>query len=302
VTRHGSSACLALVALLIAVPAVRADAARGADRIPPPVRAQVDAGKEIFQSTCASGMCHGPGGMGGHGPSLKRVLAPDLIRETVQNGRPGTPMPAFKDLFDADAQAQLVAYVLWLSSDGKWPMGMVTVPASANGAVVAARRAAATPWLGSSVSSESIAVGSDKGNPRTGAALFFDATKLYSCRSCHNYSGAGGPVGPDLADLGKPAIDVYRSLSHADTASTAYPAILLTLRDGARMVGIKRDETSDALRIYDVSSVPPVSRRVRKSAVANVVSITGAGIYDHTALPYSKQELLDVSSFLGRAP
>jgi putative heme-binding domain-containing protein len=145
-----------------------------------------------------------------------------------------------------------------------------------------------------------VSVGADRGTPAAGVALFFDAARLDSCHSCHNYAGAGGPIGPDLAKLGKSALEIYRSISQPRMFSTAYPAIALTTRDGAHMVGIKRDETDEAFRLYDISSVPPVSRRVRKSDIVEERAITGAGIYDHTALPYSKQDLLDISAFLGQ--
>jgi putative heme-binding domain-containing protein len=292
-------ACFGLLALASHIP-VEGVAAIGGDQTPPAVRTPVDAGRDIFESTCASGMCHGSGGVGARGPSLKRPLSPELIRDTVQNGRPGTPMPAFKEVFDAGAETQLLAYVTWLSSGGRSPSGAAVIQAPAESAPAAARSGPAAPWLASNVSPQPVPIGSDAGDPRAGVAIFFDATKLYSCRSCHNYSGAGGPIGPDLAKLGKPSIEIYRSISQPRYAGAAYPAIVLTLRDGARVVGIKRDDTDDAVRVYDVSSVPPVSRRVKKSEIAEVLPVTASGIYDHTALPYSKQDLLDVSVFLGK--
>jgi putative heme-binding domain-containing protein len=129
--------------------------------------------------------------------------------------------------------------------------------------------------------------------------LFFDATRLDSCHACHNYAGAGGPIGPDLAKLGRPAIQVLGAISQPRVPSTSYPAIELTLRDGTRLQGIERDESGEAIRLYDISSVPPVSRRFRKSEVLATRRSGDTGIYDHTALHYSRQDLLDLSAFLG---
>jgi mono/diheme cytochrome c family protein len=263
------------------------------------VHSQVEAGARLFESTCASGMCHGSGGAGAHGPSLKRPLAPDLIRETLQNGRPGTPMPAFRDVFDSSQQAQLIAFVTSLGSNGKQPTSVVVIQGSPNSAPTA-KQTPSAPWLVGGTRSAAAAVAGGSGNPRAGVVLFFDATKLYSCHSCHTYGGAGGPLGPDLVKLEKSADEIYGSISRANIASPYYPAVILTLSDGSHLTGIKRDETEEALRIYDVSSVPPVSRRLRKSQLREITPITTAGIYDHTGLPYSKQDLLDLSAFLGK--
>ena len=298
---------LVMAAGLAAMAGLSAGPSPAADALSPAVKAQVEGGKAVFEVTCATGMCHGAGGSGGRGPVLaRRQLPMDLIRNALQNGRPNTNMPAFKDVFDAETQARLVAYVVWLSSDGQAPTSLVTLAGPADpghGAPAAgppaAGQAPASPWLSSTASSEPLPVGPGKGTPSKGVTVFFDATRIYSCRACHTYAGAGGPVGPDLSQLKQSPNEIFASLSKARTASAAFPGVVITLRDGSRRIGVRRDETGYAIRYFDVTSIPPVSRRVAKADIA-AVTVPGEGVYDHTTLPFSSQELRDVSAFLGK--
>ena len=279
---------VSMAALVIATGAgpFAADPVR-AQTLPAAVRAQVDAGQQLFATTCAN--CHGSAGKGAIGPALaKRELPEELIRNTFLNGRVGTPMPPFKDDLDTKSQAEIIAYVQWLTSDGRLPDAVISIQGGA----------ATSP---ASPSSEPTAVGRDKGIPARGAALFFDPTKLYSCRACHSYANKGGPIGPDLISVDKTTLAIYQSITRAKLKASGFPPVAIELRDGTRMIGIKSDETDAVLRLFDVSSLPPVKRSVSKSDIEKVSAIEDAGIYDHTALPFSKQDWLDLSAYLGKA-
>jgi len=257
-----------------------------AQTLPAAVRAQVDAGQQLFATTCAN--CHGSAGKGAIGPALaKRDLSQELIRNTFLNGRVGTPMPPFKDELDPKSQAEIIAYVQWLTSDGRLPDAVISIQGGAGTAL-------AGP------SSEPAAVGREKGIPAHGAALFFDPTKLYSCRTCHSYANKGGPIGPDLISVNKTTLAIYQSITRAKMKASGFPPIAIELRDGTRIIGIRSDETDDVLRLFDVSSLPPVKRSVSKSDIKKVSAIEDSGIYDHTALPFSKQDWLDLSAYLGK--
>ena len=257
-----------------------------AQTLPPAVRAQVDAGQQLFATTCAN--CHGSAGKGAIGPALaKRDLSQELIRNTFLNGRVGTPMPPFKDELDPKSQAEIIAYVQWLTSDGRLPDAVISIQGGAGTAL-------AGP------STEPAAVGREKGIPAHGAALFFDPTKLYSCRTCHSYANKGGPIGPDLISVNKTTLAIYQIITRAKMKASGFPPIAIELRDGTRIIGIRSDETDDVLRLFDVSSLPPVKRSVSKSDIKKVSAIEDSGIYDHTALPFSKQDWLDLSAYLGK--
>jgi putative heme-binding domain-containing protein len=149
--------------------------------------------------------------------------------------------------------------------------------------------------------SQPVEIGEDRGTPAAGAAVFFDATKLYSCRVCHSFADMGGPVGPDLGKLDRSPLQIYQSISRPKVVSVNFPALTLKLRDGTNAIGIKNGDTADAVEYFDLSALPPVKRTVIKTEIAETTQIRDAGIYDHTALPFTKQELLDVSAYLGKS-
>jgi putative heme-binding domain-containing protein len=261
----------------------------GAFAASPAVQTQVDAGKQIFETACAASTCHGSGGAGGQAPKLvERDLTLDLIRETVLNGRAGTPMPPFKDVLFPDMQVDVMAFVLSIATKGRLPTEVV----------VAAAPVSAAPLPPSTTP---VAVGDESGTPAVGAAIFFDPTKLDSCRACHSYGKNGGPVGPDLADLKTTPVEILFSIARPRAFSPRYRAVVLAFKDGGQLEGIKRDETPAVIRLFDVSVVPPVARTILKSDVSKATLIANAGIYDHTKLKYTRQDLLDLAAFLGKA-
>lgn len=275
--------------------------ARGANPDFQQIEAQVRAGKTVFDTTCSAGSCHGTGGVGGRGPALNRSLAETVIRDTVLNGQPGTPMPAFKDILDTATLAEVIAYVSSLSSGGQLPTSVVVIQGPRSKAVSEPARSAAMPWVASNISNKPVLIDSGYGVPAAGAIIFFDASKLTSCHTCHSYAGAGGPIGSDLAGTDKTPVEICSAFSNARSASPSYPAIRLTMITGSSRVGIEREENGALVRYYDVSSLPPVLRTVPKSDVKSTEALKGIGIYDHTKLPYTKQDRLNVCAFLGKA-
>jgi mono/diheme cytochrome c family protein len=249
------------------------------------VEAQVNHGKATFATNCAN--CHGAGGKGAIGPPLiDRNLSFAVLSTTILNGRVGTPMPPFKDQLDSKSLAAVMAYVQSITTGGRLPTEPVAEPESGSGT--------------SGLSTQPIAVGKEMGIPARGAAIFFDPTRLEACRACHSYADKGGPLGPDLALDPKTPEQIYESISHPKVASVDYPALTLHMTGGADLIGIKVEETPAAYAIFDVTSIPPIKRTVPRSQVAQAIPVTGAGIFDHTQLPLSKQDRLDLAAYLGK--
>lgn len=270
--------------------------AKAANQDQQQIEAQVRAGKAVFDTTCSAGACHGTNGVGGRGPAVNHWLAESMILDAVLNGRPGTPMPPFKDVLDTEKLTAVIAYVTSLSSGGRLARdSLASAAASRTG------QPATMPWIAGNASRNRVAIDSGYGDPAAGAVLFFDATKLTSCHSCHSYAGAGGPIGVDFASIDKTPLEICRAISKPRIASVGYPAIRITMIDGSIDIGIEREESKDILSYFDVSSPLPILRSVLKSEVKNVEPLTATGLYDHTALLYARQDRLNVCAFLGKA-
>ena len=75
-------------------------------------------GRRLYREACAP--CHGPGGAGANGPSLRDetwVHGKSLlrVRSTIGRGVAGTAMPSWSDAYPPGEILALADYVLWLS-------------------------------------------------------------------------------------------------------------------------------------------------------------------------------------------
>lgn len=195
---------------------------------PPNIKAEATAaGVQGYSGLCAP--CHGLSGTG-HGPWSRdlqgsqprdftrglfqfrstedRVRLEDLIR-TIQNGMPGTEMPAFRGLLD-DAQAGAIAEVVLQFSDrGKSepPGTPLVIPAPPTSPAESAAR---------------------------GKILFQD-----DCTGCHGPQGRGdGPKAAELLDAWKRPVrpkDLARDAFEGGSTSTDIYRTLATGMDGIPM-------------------------------------------------------------------
>lgn len=79
-------------------------------------RPDLRTGKELFDSSCSS--CHGLDASGGQAPNIQQMpakLGDEATAKIIKDGVPGTGMPAFAGLTDAQAM-QVVAYIRTLGS------------------------------------------------------------------------------------------------------------------------------------------------------------------------------------------
>jgi hypothetical protein len=89
---------------------------------------------------------------------------------------------------------------------------------------------------------------------------------------------------------------VLASVTRPRVAARDYPVVAVTTMGGEKLTGIRGAETADTLQVFDVA-VPPVRRSFQKSRVT-VVPVGGKGIFDHTKLELTHQQLLDVAALL----
>ena len=257
--------------LLGAFAALIAPAAQAA-----PSAAEVAQGGNLFSITCSSSFCHGEAGVGARGPSLRnRNFPPDFVRNTVLNGRSGTPMPSFKASLSQAELEMIVGYVMSLSPNNH---AEDTGPAAP---------APITPPAPLSAKAQA------------GQAIFFDLSRPGACAACHSYRSEGGPVGPDLTGIAKrPPRDIYQAMVKPTVPNADYTMVSVATADGMTATGILKAKTDGAVQIYDLSSAPPV---LRSFYGAKVGPAPATPPYAHDLGSLSKDDLAALITYLKSA-
>jgi len=252
-------------------------------------------GAAIFVPSCSSTYCHGSAGMGGSAPRLRgRDLEAAYIFKTVSGGVPGTPMVSFKSELTEEQRWKVVAFIMSPVGPTTGAGTSVSKVGSGAGSSPAARDA-----NGESAS----ASGSTSADAGTGRDLFYDLANQHSCHGCHAVSGVGSKVGPDLASMAShSSADLIAAILKPHTVSDPkYSTITLTLSDGDKIVGIKKTETADAMRVYDVTVSPPVLRTVRRSEIIRTETSQQSVMPSNYGSIYTEKQLADIVAFIKSA-
>ena len=139
---------------------------------------------------------------------------------------------------------------------------------------------------------------SHEGDPKSGAALFFDA-KGIGCVKCHAANGVGtANFGPDLTGLAlkyDKAEIVQSVLEPSNRIATGYQPVVLATRDGKVITGLVRSETDSEIEIVDSETK---IRRVPKGEIderkIGTVSVMPTGVVDALTVV----EFADLISYL----
>jgi putative heme-binding domain-containing protein len=269
---------------------------------------QIEAGKRIYLGSCSMTYCHAAGGIGGGGPKLRdREFTAEYLTLLITQGVPGTPMPAFKDSLSKQQIAQLVTYIISLNP--KKAAAKAKSDSQPQAQTLDPHLSGAAPKTETAPSPAPEGVKSDvtvndsfdiRGDVESGRALFFDSAEIQNCRVCHTAQNRGGRVGPDLTALaGKTPREILQGIVAPHAAiEERYATITVTTRAGEKFTGVKRDENDTTIRLYDTSTLPPVSRAFLKSDVAKTERLNLSAMPADYASKYSLKQLLDLVSFL----
>jgi alcohol dehydrogenase (cytochrome c) len=226
----------------------------------------VTAGMAIYNATCVA--CHEPAGTGGRGPALntghfQHGDGDYDIYQVIRGGIAGTQMPNFSGL-SSDDTWRLVTYLKSLANRPAPPAQMVA-----------------------------------NGNAAAGQALFFGNG---GCTACHEISGRGMDLGPELSEEGNRPVNAIRDgVMHRPAAGGrggrggrggGARAADVTLSNGSKVNGVIRAEDTfnlhleqrdgkllmlDKKNIRSVSAPvplagPAISARLSSSDVENLVA------------------------------
>lgn len=217
-------------------------------------------GADVFAKTC-TGFCHGENGTEGNGaPRLAgRGLDAAYIEKVITFGIPGTQMPAWGQKMPQEDTLAVIAYVKSLNGLAPQTPGATGQPLSPEAT--------------------------------RGRNLFFDTTgELKGCSNCHRVEAKGVPVAPPIASVPSDAAALRNlttpQVQNASLGGEAFPALVVT-------------QQRDSMKLYDLTSVPPVLRITSPAAV----KISGPSNWRHTLVlgGYSDAELESILAFLRSA-
>jgi putative heme-binding domain-containing protein len=282
---------------------------------PQSAQSQIEAGRRVYLGSCGMTYCHAAGGMGGGAPRLRdREFTPEYLTHLITEGVPGTNMPAFKESLSKQQITQCVAFILSLSpkkgaakanndpqpqSQASQPQAQTIDPHLSG----AAPNSETAPSPSPESVKPNVAINDSfdiRGSIEAGRSLFFDSAETRNCRVCHTAQNRGGRVGPDLTELArKTPREILQGIVAPHAAiDEKYATITITTRAGEKFTGVKRDEDETRIRLFDTSTLPPVSRAFLKSEVAKTERLNTSAMPADYASKYSFKQLLDLVSFL----
>ena len=237
----------------------------------------IASGSESFAKNCAVGYCHGSEGRAGRGPRLRdKVWNTDKLFGVIHDGIPNTTMPPWKDILPEKDIWSVVAYVISIGAAESETAGNVELSAS-GGADLLTDEA------------------------RKGRELFFDLMNEKRCSVCHRLGSTGAPIGPDLAAAvrKKSAEQIRRDILEPQAAiAEGFEQIVIDTKKGERIVGLKKEETAEFVRLYDTAAIPAPLRTIYKDEVKS------RGTQKRSAMPagygsvYSDEELNAIIAYL----
>ena len=243
-------------------------------------------GRTIFGTTCGIGYCHGKEGRAGHGPRLAgRKWEKEQLFKTISGGVGNSLMPAFKGQLSTGDIWSVVAYILTLSDGGA--SAEPVPPGGASDAVTGTPAKPSDP---------------NAGDPEAGRALFFESSNPKRCAACHQYQGRGADVAPDLtAVAARPPREILLDIVDPDARLTA-PVLTVLTKSGQRVTGLKKQETREFIRVYDMAGLPPVLRTIYRDQIDTVTPEQRSPMPGDYGRLFTRKQLLDLVAFLKAQP
>jgi putative heme-binding domain-containing protein len=144
------------------------------------------------------------------------------------------------------------------------------------------------------------------GNPEKGRKLFFDVEKSL-CLKCHRLGDQGERIGPELTGVGGRFSRIYLVESILEPSRTIAPSfgtLVVTLKDGKVLTGVKVAETETTLTLGDSQGQ---KHAIQKSAVDEQRSSPGSTMPEGLEQRFTEDEFVDLIAFLasqkeGRLP
>jgi putative heme-binding domain-containing protein len=244
-------------------------------------------GDAVFAKNCSIPYCHGKEGTAGRAPALNnRKWDIPQLHQIIVKGVPNSAMPNWDDKLSEREIWAVAAYVLSVSAEASPDQNSAVSPAAPSDR-------AATPTSSGALPESLVGV------PSRGEELLF-APGEKGCAGCHSIDGRGVAVGPDLTGYTrKSAPELYRDIVFpGDRVDPAHQLLRITLKDGEKVLGLKKEETAAAIRVFDLGASPPVLRRLAKDQIQQTETQAQPAMPSRYGEIFTLRQLLDLVSFL----
>lgn len=241
--------------------------------------AVVEQGRNLYSKSCAVGYCHGLEGRAFGAPRLRgRDWDPRQLSETINSGVSGTTMPGFRGvLADRDIWT-IVAYVMTLS----------TRELSASEAIV--EMGAKTKVREPRSEQEQL-----------GFKLFFDLHNAKRCSVCHLLGEWGTAIGPNLEhEAGEHSVEeLLQDIVTPDArVASGFEQTIVVTKYSEKIVGVKKEQKSGYVRIYDTTSFPVPLRTIYKEEISSITTKKKSTMPSDYGDMYSPKELSAIVAYL----
>ncbi len=248
----------------------------------------VTEGAILFAKNCSVGYCHGKEGRAGRGPRLRgRTFSNRYLYRIIEEGIPASSMGGWKEVLTEAQIGALVAYIRSLAEPQPAPGVISSIGSAVAPAPTAAKWTPQTPALA--------------GDPILGRELFFESTQnSHNCGSCHQVDGRGGTVGPDLTSLSaRSAASILLDIVFPDAVLLdRWKLIEVQTVDGEKLEALHVGDSTRRVKLYDVSSSPPVLRAIKKEKIQSTKPLRRSAMPADYGERYTLRQLLDLVSYL----
>ena len=251
----------------------------------------ISLGSAVFAQSCSVGYCHGKAGRAGRGPRLRgKSWDSAYLIKVIEEGIPSSSMAGWKNRLSEKEIQAVVTYIGTLSNLGPNDpdpilRGEKTPPTLSSPAMI--KQPASQP-------------SGTVGDPVVGKELFFNLSDKLNCAVCHRFNSSGTNVGPDLSSItGRSAKEILKDIILPNAITTeAGQLFSMTTSDGEQLEVVKVGESATRVKVYDVTSLPPVLRSIKTDQIISFELKRPSAMPETYGQRFTLAQLLDIIAFL----
>ena len=263
----------------------------------------INKGRKLFAQSCSVGYCHGKEGRAGRGPRLRgKTWNREYLYRVILKGIPRTAMPGWEGKLSHEEILTLVAYIGTISAvGGNEPDAPNSIKTRERVSFINGVKEAKERFdSADEINLVSKTAAKIVGNSGRGKELFFDVMDDMNCAVCHRIEKKGASIGFGLVRIADNSPrQIFRDIVLPNQrVEKAGRLSSLVMKDGEEFEVLMVGESPSRLRVFDISSFPPVTRSVRKEEVRSLMATERSAMPDSYARRYTLQQLLDLVAFI----